>query len=358
MGECNEPDERKANTAGDAGAIADAVSLALTGTSRPPTTPDTGKGLSQRHIRIFDTHFGAPLPLRTFLTQKTRVPQSDTRTSSFDPSTLRLRLHKNNPRMTTFNDYVYEHSAGVVNTLTSRGVKFWDLRRSATPRELADLQGFPDDFHLPTSRATILFGNAVAVPVAAHAIRTAIADATPPRTFLDICSGIGGFHCAAKLACPGATCVGFADIMPAAVACYCANFPKVPALGDITHPDVVRAIPLVDMVCAGFPCQPFSRARQNGTGTHHATNMFQHVLRIVRATRPQFVVLENVPQLRTTGKVVLVQLLDALARDGFQVTTEVWDAHDFGLRQHRRRLFIMARRGRGEACVDTCKSRV
>ena len=73
-----------------------------------------------------------------------------------------------------------------------------------------------------------LFGNAVAVPCAAHACRSVVGcGGRPPRTLLDLCSGIGGFHLAAQTVFPHIRCVGFCDVKPAAVQCYKDNFPDV-----------------------------------------------------------------------------------------------------------------------------------
>jgi len=77
--------------------------------------------------------------------------------------------------------------------------------------------------------------------------------------FIDLFAGIGGFHLA--LARQGAECVFVSEINAHAIKTYLANHPLDPALmaGDITAVSEAL-IPDHDVLCAGFPCQPFSQA--------------------------------------------------------------------------------------------------
>ena len=56
-----------------------------------------------------------------------------------------------------------------------------------------------------------------------------------PIGYLDLCAGIGGFACAMHRVAPeAARCVGYSEILPAALECYARNFPDAPVLGDAT----------------------------------------------------------------------------------------------------------------------------
>ena len=193
----------------------------------------------------------------------------------------------------------------------------------------------------------------MAVPAAAHALRAAAAAAAAGgggglASFVDVCAGIGGFHCAARAALPGAACVGYSEVTPAAARCYEANFPGTPALGDAR----TARWPAADLVCAGFPCQPFSRASRVAAAAHPDANFALEVLLgCLDATRARAVVLENVPQLRTTGRATFEALQAALAARGFRVAHAVLDAKDFGLPQTRRRLYLVGVRGGGAAAA-------
>lgn len=75
-------------------------------------------------------------------------------------------------------------------------------------------------------------------------------------TFIDLFAGLGGFHLAlAKLGCK---CVFASEIRDDLRKFYKMNFPDTPIAGDITKIEP-KDIPAHDIICAGFPCQPFNR---------------------------------------------------------------------------------------------------
>ena len=155
----------------------------------------------------------------------------------------------------------------------------------------------------------------------------------------DVFCGIGGFHVAAQNL--GLEVVFACDIDEDARRAYEANFNLYPE-GDIVS---LRAeeVPDHDLLFAGFPCQPFSIiGRQQGFADPRGTLFFE-ILKLVRAKRPQGVVLENVKQLSTAqrGK-VLRRILDDLSDLGYTVDYRVLNALDFGLPQKRERTIIVA----------------
>lgn len=288
--------------------------------------------LTARELEIIDTHFKHCPDL----TQKTRFQRSKEKSSAYNPRTRRVYLHRNDKTKMGIQGMCFNHSEAVVGTLTcNHAIKYWDKRRRATPRELAAYQGFPDTYKLPERSAQRLFGNAVSVPVAEWAVRQAVGDKRP-ATFIDLCAGMGGFHLAVEAAVPDIQCVGYSEIMRAAIRSYETNFPGVPALGDLTQ---LQDIPQADMVVGGFPCQPFSIALRM-KGEHPKAGMFEHVLRVIKQSGASFIVLENVPTLRTRGKAVLERLLAELDTMGFRVQQHLLNSMDFGLKQTRKRLYI------------------
>ena len=76
-------------------------------------------------------------------------------------------------------------------------------------------------------------------------------------TFIDLFAGLGGFHLALQQL--GCKCVFASEIKDDLRKLYALNFPETPIYGDITKINP-EDIPPHDIVCAGFPCQPFSQA--------------------------------------------------------------------------------------------------
>lgn len=300
------------------------------------------RGVIARHLAEASPEPGAPPA------EGVRVRQDERRWSTYRQG--KLWVHDDTPRKNGVQELVFYASTQTVpiGTLTaSHALKWWDLGRYATARELARLQGFPESFHVPTTCVARLFGNAVAVPCAAHACSRLVDDDEGPLTFVDVCSGIGGFHHGMVRACPRARCVGFSEIAPAAIACYRDNFPDAPALGDALARDTTW--PACDVVLAGFPCQPFSRNSHdaNKRASHVHRDFFEGVLRVLDVTGATRVVLENVPTLPRNGPEQWQGLCEGLARLGFVVEHAVLDAADFGVAQTRRRLYMVGRRDGG-----------
>lgn len=128
----------------------------------------------------------------------------------------------------------------------------------------------------------------------------------PPKVsqfkFIDLFAGIGGFRIAMQELC--GACVFSSEWDPYAKTTYEANFGEVP-FGDIRKISE-DDIPDHDILCAGFPCQPFSLAgvsARNSLNTVHGFacetqgTLFFDIARIMKATRPRVAFLENVKNL-------------------------------------------------------------
>ena len=160
----------------------------------------------------------------------------------------------------------------------------------------------------------------------------------PLHTFIDLFCGIGGFHVAAKKL--GLECVFASDIDEEARKAYEHNYGMRP-YGDITRIKA-KDVPDHDLLCAGFPCQPFSIiGKREGFADPRGTLFFE-ILRIIKAKKPRAIFLENVRQLATinAGK-TLKSIKDSLEKIGYQVDYKILNALDFGLPQKRERIMIV-----------------
>lgn len=161
--------------------------------------------------------------------------------------------------------------------------------------------------------------------------------------FIDLFAGLGGFH--VGLARLGGACVFACEIDDGLQSLYSKNFGIAPA-ADIRAVSA-RAVPWHDIVVAGFPCQPFSKAGdQLGTECELAGDLFgKHLLRIIRYRRPAFLMLENVPNLeRHNGGETYQQMRASLEDLGYTVDQRLLSPHRFGIPQIRERLFIVGSR--------------
>lgn len=299
------------------------------------------KDVIDRHTQVAGVDVSPDGNARTFQ-EGVRVEQWEGASSVYFEKTGRLWVHNHHPRMQSFQELYFHCVKSVCNTVTcSHTVKFWDLRREASVREHARIQGFPDTFVLPERRWNKCIGNAVAVPCARHALSRVVEEHESMR-HMDLCAGIGGFGVALSQVTDNVHETYFSEIMPAAIKCYQRNFPEAIALGDTYE---VTEWPRVDLVTAGFPCQPFSSANTFKSESDTRRDFFQQVLIAVRESGATRVVLENVPQLQTMdGGKRFSCIIDTLSTLGFQTTYTVLNSAHFGTPQMRKRLYICARR--------------
>ena len=169
--------------------------------------------------------------------------------------------------------------------------------------------------------------------------------------FVDLFAGIGGFH--AALSAMGMTCAAAVEIDPKAATVYRRNW-GVDPLGDITElaGEAEVAIPDHDVLCAGFPCQPFSKSgAQRGMEETRGT-LYWNILRIIEDRRPAMVLLENVRNLAGPRHIHEWDLIVQTLRDeGYRVADEpsIFSPHLLpramgGRPQVRERVFIAATR--------------
>ena len=157
-------------------------------------------------------------------------------------------------------------------------------------------------------------------------------------TFVDLFCGIGGFRLA--LESLGAKCVFSCDTDRQARKTYQANFGEEPE-GDITT-IAADSIPDFNILCGGFPCQPFSIAgKQRGFKDTRGTLFFE-IARIIKAKQPKVVFLENVANLaRHDDGNTLKVILDTLKGLGYDVHYQVLNAAHYGVPQIRKRIYFV-----------------
>lgn len=175
-----------------------------------------------------------------------------------------------------------------------------------------------------------------------------------PLRFVDLFAGLGGFHLA--LSSLGHECVFASEIDEELRALYLKNFSDMPpsaVVGDIREHR--KEVPEHDVLCAGFPCQPFSKSGYQDGHEDTRGTLFHDILQIAKKHKPEYILLENVgnfeqhDQGRTwaIAKSSLENLRYAV------VATEhvksggrgLLSPHHLGFPQSRDRFYAVARRG-------------
>lgn len=161
--------------------------------------------------------------------------------------------------------------------------------------------------------------------------------------FIDLFAGLGGFHLA--LSNLGHKCVFASELDPELAKLYEKNFGLRPA-GDIRKVKL-QEIPKHDVLCAGFPCQPFSKAgEQKGLKCPQWGDLIDYVIAILRHHKPTFFIIENVPNLvRHNRGRTWKKIKDRLQEAGYDIDDGNFSPHMFGVPQVRERAFIIGQRG-------------
>ena len=160
-------------------------------------------------------------------------------------------------------------------------------------------------------------------------------------SFIDLFCGIGGIRLGMES--QGFQCVMSSDNNMECQKTYFENFHEIPA-GDIRQIDE-HTVPYHDILCAGFPCQPFSiSGKQKGFEDTRGT-LFFDICRIIHEKKPPVLFLENVKHLihHNHGK-TLETILCTLESLGYTVKWRVLNGSDFGVPQNRERVLIIGSR--------------
>ena len=177
-------------------------------------------------------------------------------------------------------------------------------------------------------------------------------------TSIDLFAGVGGMRIALSKAFKKLglkdDCRLYSEINLYCQQTYDANFPNTPLLKDIKSikvNDIKEKIPDHDILLAGFPCQPFSKAgisnrnflkKAHGFEDKDQGNLFFNILEILNKKKPKAFILENVQHLKNYDNGNALKLiLKSLRKNYYVPEPEILDAKYFGLAQQRTRIFIV-----------------
>ena len=177
-------------------------------------------------------------------------------------------------------------------------------------------------------------------------------------TSIDLFAGVGGMRISLSKALRRIgyidECKLYSEINTYSQQTYNENFPETRLIEDIKSvdkKDIDQMIPDHDILLAGFPCQPFSRAgiskrknlkRAYGFDDKDQGDLFFNILDILNTKKPRAFVLENVQNLKNQqGGKLLNKILKELRKNYYVPEPQVLDAQNFGLAQRRRRIFIV-----------------
>lgn len=160
--------------------------------------------------------------------------------------------------------------------------------------------------------------------------------------YIDLCSGIGGFRVALEsMDNIESKCVLSADIKQDAIDTYNLNFNennKVTDIYNLKNEDIES----FDLLCAGFPCQPFSSAGQKKGFSDKRGGMIFKIIDICKYHKPSFVLLENVYNLMALENGNCIKKIKQLFEDiGYMVNFKKLNSCDFGCPQSRERVYIV-----------------
>jgi len=152
-------------------------------------------------------------------------------------------------------------------------------------------------------------------------------------------SGAGGLDLGFKMA--GHDIVWANDLYGDAVATYRENLGEHIVCENVSNVQI-NDVPDCDIVIGGFPCQGFSVANTKRNMKDERNQLYKELLRIIKGKQPKFFLAENVKGISSLGKgQVLKMILADFSRIGYNVQSHLLNAADYGVPQHRHRVFIV-----------------
>lgn len=156
--------------------------------------------------------------------------------------------------------------------------------------------------------------------------------------FIDLFCGIGGFHVALKKI--GAECVLACDIDKNCRKTYTDNHGIQPIsnVKDIDEKTMVD----FDILCAGFPCQPFSNGGKKKSFNDDRGMLFDEIIRIAKHKKPRLMFLENVKHiLKVSNGEVIKYIKEKIKSIGYHLQLFQMSPHRYGIPQQRERIFFV-----------------
>ena len=168
-------------------------------------------------------------------------------------------------------------------------------------------------------------------------VRSIVTSLTSDLRFIDLFCGIGGFHQALNRL--GGSCVLACDIDAKCRDMYQKNYGITPH-DDITTLDAEK-IPDFDILCAGFPCQPFSNGGNKKSFDDKRGRLFDEIIRIATTKKPRFMFLENVKHIKKISDgAVFKYILEELAKADYEVYVAEISPHQLAIPQQRERVIF------------------
>ena len=174
-------------------------------------------------------------------------------------------------------------------------------------------------------------------------------------TFLDLCSGIGGFRLGLETA--GHKCIGYCEYDKFARASYEAMYDTE---GEWKAHDVTKLkpgdVPYADIWCFGFPCQDISVAGKQRGLVGKRSGIYYNIIDLLKgkeeSVKPSYLLVENVKNLLSINAGFdFASVLSEMDEAGYDCRWQVLNSKNFGVPQNRERVFIIANlrsRGRRE----------
>ncbi len=172
------------------------------------------------------------------------------------------------------------------------------------------------------------------------------------KTF-DLFSGIGGFRVAAETTFNKFNiknkCVGWSEIDKYCQITYRANFnveneffiDDIKKISQLSNLNIRKKLPKFDLLFAGFPCQSFSSMGNQKSLKDDRGSLFNDIVNILNAIKPNYFILENVRRILTIdNKNTIKQIINELQKVGYRINYIVLDSKDYGIPQTRRRVFF------------------
>jgi DNA (cytosine-5)-methyltransferase 1 len=173
------------------------------------------------------------------------------------------------------------------------------------------------------------------------------------RAFDLFCGG-GGSSCGARMA--GVRPIGGIDVWPIATETYQLNYPKARVyrrrINGLPATQVAEDVGRVDLLLASPECTNHSVAKGNGPRCEDSRRTAFEVIRFAKAMQPRWIVVENVTSMRRWH--AYAEWLGRIRSLDYNILETVLDAHDFGVPQKRRRLFIICDRQNPPVAPTTC----
>ena len=167
--------------------------------------------------------------------------------------------------------------------------------------------------------------------------------------FIDLFAGLGCFHHA--LTDLGHECVYACEIDPILNKLYKKNWERAPTPDFDIRQVEIGNIPPHDILCAGFPCQPFSHAapthRLKGFECPENGDLFDLIVNILSEKKPNYFILENAPHLLSHNKgkkKTWLRAVTKLKEAKYRIDVNIYSPSDFGIPHNRNRLFIVGNR--------------